>query len=861
MVNAIIILFAVIALMLFNGQLRGGLKTIGDIGDTAYFKKLIGEKPWALLAYGLLFLILIGAFYVRFATSWNTYFFEFDPYFYDRMTEFVVKEGAVPLNTDIVSYPRSASYRAPPLISYVTGSWYSLYQQLTSSPFSIDDFVPILQLYPPLCGVFLAFLSFVFIREESNRYIGLVASAFFAFTPQLVKKLAAGVTEVAPIGLLSALFFFTTYALAINRKDMRLAWLSAFAVFFSVLSSNQYVWPLIFFTIFLFISSFLEYLTGTFEESNFKINSLVVASFLAGELFSISYQGLPISLGSIPFLFLLLFVAYLPSLFFFFISKTTLERRFSRKQILGALVLFILILSVITPIGFQGIRLTSDMLQYAKSDAPLSRTIQEENATSEGLFVPSFGILNPKQLLIGSTILLVLLAMLSLRKRSFKSSIVFGIVAGGVILLNAYLDMVLAAISSVLENSFPEISVLIRFLMDGDVFIYLIISLISLIIYYFYEEKRSKMYLLFLLIFFPTAYIGLNKVKYLLHLAFALALALPFVLILFMEAIQKLNGVFKIISDEAQLKRGLLIFVLLIGIVAAYKQFETTPQSMAELSYSRMSQDWIDTTQWMRLNLTENDRVSSWWDYGHWTTFFGGAKTVLNPGNAYADYDQLTAQAYVGGNTSFLIDVLHYHKATHILVDSELVQKWGALVYLSGTFTGITGDNRYDRKASIPSTNSPGSSEYETEHYFEYLYGVYTQTTTGQYQRTLCPGIIPKQMYFSSFGALYCMDAKGSLFLFSQTGNEAQLKDPKLVRTDDSQLAPAPLGNTQGLFFNQRFGFINLNPDLEAITDGRLKSNLYASAFVKLFFLEELEGFQLAYKSPNGQVKIFKLIA
>ncbi|MFH0922669.1 MAG: hypothetical protein V1811_01270, partial [Candidatus Micrarchaeota archaeon] len=50
---------------------------------------------------------------------------------------------------------------------------------------------------------------------------------------------------------------------------------------------------------------------------------------------------------------------------------------------------------------------------------------------------------------------------------------------------------------------------------------------------------------------------------------------------------------------------------------------------------------------------------------------------------------------------------------------------------------------------------------------------------------------------------------------------------------------------------------LNVNPDLTLIG---LDSNLINSAFVRLFFFEKLEGFNLVYSSPNGQVKIFEYV-
>ncbi|MEK6842977.1 MAG: STT3 domain-containing protein [Candidatus Micrarchaeota archaeon] len=857
LINALILIVISIIAMFLQKQLKIP-KNLGRYFSVEYHTKKIDSAPMNYVIYALLLIIILMSFYVRFASSNAVNFFEFDPYYYDKVTELVVTEGHAPLVSQISYFPRARSFRELPIIHYMTGSWYLLYQGFTGKAYLQNDLIQIIQFYPPLVGMFMVFLAFLFIKEESSIYLGLIAAALFAFTPQLIKKLAAGVTEQSPLGIFAAMFIFCVYALAVNRKSYRLAYLAVFSIIITFLGSAHNVWPIMILSAFMFVTSILDYYLSELTLRDVKINLLIGSTGLIANALFLLYRETPIN----PFIFnpavLFLFAAAIPSLILYYTQKIPFLKKYSKPQILAGFMAVFIIIVLITPLSSIAFGFINSLLRYAKADTPLNRTVQEENATSEGLFGSSFGVLNPNQLLLISTVLLIGYAALSLKKKSYKLSLAYLTGSFIIIFLNKQIDGIFSVFADLLSTSQPAISQMFRFIIEGDVFLYLIISFISVCIIYLYEEKRSRMTLLFLLAFFPTAYIGLSKVKYLLHLAFAVALALPFVLMIFSELLTRLNSEFKLISNETTLKSGILVFVLIIGVTAAYKQYETTSQSMQELQYSRISSDWTETTSWMHENLGKNYRIISWWDYGHWITFFGGTNTVLDPSNYFGDYDQLTATAFVEGDAKRLIQIMKYHNATHILLDSELVPKWGALVYLSGTFKGLSDDSRFDRTPFIPSTSSPGSSEYETEHYFEYVYQVLTQQQDGTFKPTACPGIIQKQMLYSSFGAAYCVDSQGKLYLLGQNGEQKPVNWSP-IPTGDTGVAPASLGNN--LFYNQRYTFINVNPDLNAITSGRLTSKLINSPFVNLFFYEKLEGFELAHKSPNGQVKIFKLVA
>ena len=89
-----------------------------------------------------------------------------------------------------------------------------------------------------------------------------------------------------------------------------------------------------------------------------------------------------------------------------------------------------------------------------------------------------------------------------------------------------------------------------------------------------------------------------------------------------------------------------------------------------------------------------------------------------------------------------------------------------------------------------------------------------------------------------------------------------QLKDPKLVQMGSGTPSYSYIGSSgsASVFIDTNAGMLNLNPDLETISNGTRKSALFGAPYVQLFFFEKLDGFELVHKTTNGGVKIFKLV-
>jgi len=174
----------------------------------------------------ILFIFLV-AFFLR-VQSLSSFFYEFDPYWYGMVTEFLVQDGFVPL-TDDLAYSHSDSgvnvgHRALPLTHHLTSTWYLL---LAGDKYDNLNNAYIMNLYPPLLGALIAFLAYFLFKNEYGTWIAIAAAVVFAFTPVLLQKFMAGVAEQLPWGLAFGFagIVFVHYALTSKNRLMYIPFL------------------------------------------------------------------------------------------------------------------------------------------------------------------------------------------------------------------------------------------------------------------------------------------------------------------------------------------------------------------------------------------------------------------------------------------------------------------------------------------------------------------------------------------------------------------------------------------------------------------------------------------------------------
>ncbi len=284
----------------------------------------------------------------------------------------------------------------------------------------------------------------------------------------------------------------------------------------------------------------------------------------------------------------------------------------------------------------------------------------------------------------------------------------------------------------------------------------------------------------------------------------------------------------------------------------------------AQYRCNRLADYWVDSMEWIKNNVGDADRVTSWWDYGHWINYFGDRKTVLRNEHASRGMIGRIAYSYIIGTPQDLIDSMNYFDSRYVLFDLELIGsgsfggKYGALNYLGCA---------HDYQTSVK--QGPGTSDCEFEHSPERVVipkvqAASTACTISQtQQRTGVVAYPITKTGLDQQNPVYCV---GELMLGNGETISATYYIDRKDENNDLVLSKGFLRQTEDqgsvgvyeLVYNDLLVWPQngtLVGGMEDAKTGFYTSNLYAGAY-----LEKIPGFELVYKSKNGDVKIYKLL-
>lgn len=267
---------------------------------------------------------------------------------------------------------------------------------------------------------------------------------------------------------------------------------------------------------------------------------------------------------------------------------------------------------------------------------------------------------------------------------------------------------------------------------------------------------------------------------------------------------------------------------------------------------------WIEFTEWQHDHAPEDARFTSWWDYGHWTNYFGQRNTVLRNDHAYHDMIVEVAHGYIYGTPEELRQFMVAHDSEYAFFDREIIMdsngafgmKFGALNYLACA-----------RNNETTLEYPMGQSACEREHLWERVALPASQQGCVISQLSGELGVIA---YDANTGEQkYCLGQEAILTgetipAMHKLGETYENGDLKLQKGFLKQVAVMGDGT---IIFD-----VYYTKDAVWLENGELKSGwedrttkFYDSVLYQAFVLGEVEGFTQVFTTSGGEVKLYKI--
>ena len=916
------ILFYLISLYLFITKKPWEIHSISK-------EKII--TPNRIISLSLV-VVLFLTFWVRFH-SYSPIFYELDPYFYVNSATHILQDGIPQFDDKTAWYPDlKVTHRDGPLFAYLESEWYSFY---TSGGAYVNYTLALVaSAYPPIAAVFAVFFVYLFVSSVYKREFGIFAAAMASFAPMFLQKTMAGEFEAQPYSFFAIAFFIAFYALAMKSKDRVYAILAALGLVSIILgASSAILIASVAMIVFIPLQSLLMFFKREAEEiKEFLILNLIVVSglLIAGILGGWYTAGSLINFYIYPILGVLLFSAIL------FLLKLKIEDQTRRLYFLIGIFIAGILLINFTPFGTYFKSIGASSLGIAQFIKPLSRTIAEQGQSGSSFesFIGWVGyvfhepvsyITMPFSIIIN----LFFKGIISFLNSFFDSNATFSDKDNSMIqvIFFFFFISIITSIYREIKNNKHTLS----FLFFGVVFFPSLIGLMktkyaiymgfflacafgiilgelsiiipALIRRSFGDKKSVEMYVKDS--FYVLLAIGiLFSFLQFTYLDFASGLLFSSFHTRFQDDPTALQPKFQEICDKLtsqgsydadicgaaqdpigyaskginyQYNFKLCYFSLVSTPFSQAPQSEITPIVLKCGGKGNGGIDtfWIEALEWMKNSPDEKMRITSWWDYGHWTNFFGEKNTVLRNEHASTEMIGEVAHDYVDGSEEELKEFMLAHDSEYALFDIEIIAgngafggKYGALNYLSCARDNLTDE-----------TQSPGTSICETEHLWETVLVPKTQQYTQECtvsELTGKKGITVFEQQFvetaqgvtSYMNPVYCLSnttlANGQITsAFYYLNEKYPNGDLKLNKA--FIFSQVNSGNTE---MDAAFGFYQLYYDKSKIwiENGQLvdgwedrKGKFYDSNLYKGFMLGKLDGFELVFQSSDQMIKIYKI--
>jgi len=276
--------------------------------------------------------------------------------------------------------------------------------------------------------------------------------------------------------------------------------------------------------------------------------------------------------------------------------------------------------------------------------------------------------------------------------------------------------------------------------------------------------RNSRTALIIMIAALPLVFFGLQRAKFEVHLALALALLLPALLgeienyargmagkrreaapapaLQFSFNIgegmaEQVSGKGAEKAEEAKPSRALPLLVVGVGILLALAQlgwlfndvgalhnpgyWQNTTLDCAKLyqdgkrtaflmSCMKIDGKIVGSMDWMQGSFGDSNSVV-WWDYGHWVNYLGQSRTEMRGDLEHPRVVAVAADAFTSNDTERLDTLMGEIGAGYLVFSYDIVQKWDSISYLACL----------SREATNASFSPDKKSACEKQLEFEYV--------------------------------------------------------------------------------------------------------------------------------------------
>jgi len=410
---------------------------------------------------------------------------------------------------------------------------------------------------------------------------------------------------------------------------------------------------------------------------------------------------------------------------------------------------------------------------------------------------------------------------------------------------------------------------------------FFVVSVLAIsLVFIVFRSLQKREVLLLLPVIFSMTYMGFSEQKYLLHFAPAYAIAFSIVVAEALNLIDRSLKDANVKDKEYFLYGFLFIIAFFQGIFPAKDTLTMTYYILLQqqpncnsipqgdiITYNNfcitIPDYWLNSMEWIKNNSGPNGpRTLSWWDYGHWINWFGNSNAVLRNDNAFPEMDYNVAALFImtstdGFGPKALEEYMNKVQAKYILLDQDLILKWGALNFLGCVFANRTNMSfafQQGEKQGVPYVI--GTSKCEEEHSPVYVLIPLNITSTSQFCSTNSIKV------YTTSSQIFCFKPSNYQYnqtsigeFFTQTGRKVNAIAPHAFCTTQK---------TGDLYYYQCM-LLYYSPNDPTAT------KYYNSTFYKLFFMGNLSGFKQVFPSESevldlgdglsfAPVRIFELI-